>query len=930
MSNNSKKVSIVVPVYNVEKYIDRCLESLVNQTLKDIEIIVVNDGSTDNSKEVIEKYQKEYPEMLKVYTIKNSGAAKARNIGLEKASGEYIGFVDSDDFVSKTMFEELYNKAINDNADIVKCAYYRVQEDKCIERETDSEYDYGKSIHEDKSLIINSTPYIWNKIFRKKMLDSYKIKFPDIQIYEDLVFTYKSFMVANKISKVNNPLYYYIVIRENSLTFKFSEKRFDIFPAFKELTSFAKKIDCLEELREEMLFILLKHVYVVLEKDSSRSTAGMKEKYINKIFNYLDKNFDDWKDNIYFEKYNKDKKKYTSKLYWRYRIIFNKNKRKKIKKVVNVIKSTLTNKENLGKEYLKQRKSPIDEKLILLNSQQGDNINGNMFYLLKELQNEKYNDFKIFVAHKDEKKENFCIKLNSYGFRYELVSVNSKKYTKILATAKYLFNDTSFPTYFIKREQQIYLNTWHGTPLKTLGKATVNDFYDIANLQKNFVVANYLLYPSQYMIDHMMEDFMLDNIATGKIMLCGYPRNEVFFDTKRREELKSELDMTDKEIIAYMPTWRGNVRNVSLEEQLEEIKEYLEKIDKSLKDNQILYVNFHPYVGNNIDFEVYNRIKAFPEEYETYDFLNACDTLITDYSSVFFDYAITRNKIILFTYDEEEYLRDRGMYISLDELPFPKVETVDQLIKEINKPKSYNDDDFLKKYCYYDTADVSSKICNYIILNKKVKLEIKEIKKNNRKNILIYAGALNKNKVTDKLISATKDVQKSTKYNYYITYITKKIKKNKRQLSEMKDNGIYYMGQLGILSNVGKIEKIILSLAGKIKQIYNLFNRKIDSIYMTELNRIYGNAEFSGIILYGKIGIRKIYEFSNLKGRKIIYLTDKNDFNKKVNKKIYERYDYILSDNEEVIKEVKKFYNNINIMKTEEFKDLNYFDKYIN
>ena len=221
LSNNSKKVSIVVPVYNVEKYIDRCLESLVNQTLKDIEIIVVNDGSTDNSKEVIEKYQKEYPEMLKVYTIKNSGAAKARNIGLEKASGEYIGFVDSDDFVSKTMFEELYNKAINDNADVVKCAYYKVQEDKYIEKEIETEFDYGKSIREDKSILINSTPYIWNKIFKKELIDKYKIKFPDIRIYEDLVFTYKLFMVANKISKVNNTLYFYISFQENSLTYKF-------------------------------------------------------------------------------------------------------------------------------------------------------------------------------------------------------------------------------------------------------------------------------------------------------------------------------------------------------------------------------------------------------------------------------------------------------------------------------------------------------------------------------------------------------------------------------------------------------------------------------------------------------------------------------------------------------------------------------------
>ncbi len=926
---NNKKISIIIPVYNVENYLERCLNSLVNQTLQNIEIIIINDGSTDNSENIIKNYLEKYPDMIKSFTTGNVGPAKARNIGLENATGEYIGFVDSDDYVSENMYEKLYNKAKEENSDIVTCAYYRVYEEKSIEKEVLDNLEFGKSASENHELLIETTPYVWNKIFKTELIKKNNAEFANLRIYEDLVFTYSMLITANRISKVYEPLYFYTVTRQTSLTHKFSEKRFDIFKAFDELKEFAKRKNCLNIFKDDIIYIFLKHFYVVLEQDVSADTANLKKKYINEVFKFANSNMENWKDNYYFERSNKNKKNYTSKKYWKLRILLNKKIRGKAKRLKDILKKLFSTKISIGKKFLKYMKEPIDEKAILLNSQQGDNINGNMFYLLKALQNDNFSDYKIYVAHKNEKLESFKEKLDKYNFRYKLINNESKKYAKILATSKFLFNDTSFPIYFIKRKEQIYLNTWHGTPLKTLGKATANDFYDIANLQKNFVVSDYLLYPSKYMLDHMMEDYMLNNIANGKILLSGYPRNEIFFDEVRRKSLREELNLENKELIAYMPTWRGNVRNVSLEEQLEQIKDYLMQIDGSLKSNQILYVNFHPYVGNNIDFAIYNNIKPFPSEYETYDFLNICDVLITDYSSVFFDYSITKNKIILFAYDEEEYLKDRGMYLQLSELPFPIVKNVEQLIKEINEPKQYNDEEFLKKYCNYDAKDVSTKICNFIILNKKEKLVIKNIEKNKKKNVLIYAGVLNKNSQTDELILSCKNAKENLEYNYYMSYITRKIKKNKRQLKDLENNGMNYMGQLGILSNTGKCQNLLLSLVGRLKFMYNITKNKVDAIYKTELKRNYDDIEFKATILYGKIGIRKIYEFSNISGKKILYLTCKKDFNKKVNKKIYERYNHILCADEEVFEEVKKYCKNAKALKINKIDNLNEFNKYI-
>ena len=124
-----KKVSIIVPIYNVEKYLSKCLDSLVNQTLADIEIIIVNDGSPDNSYKIVKDYLKKYPDKIKYYEKSNGGQGSARNLGLTKATGEYVGYVDSDDYVNLTMYEKMYQKAKKTDADIVMCAHTIVYED---------------------------------------------------------------------------------------------------------------------------------------------------------------------------------------------------------------------------------------------------------------------------------------------------------------------------------------------------------------------------------------------------------------------------------------------------------------------------------------------------------------------------------------------------------------------------------------------------------------------------------------------------------------------------------------------------------------------------------------------------------------------------------------------------------------------------------
>ena len=184
------KVSVIVPVYNVEKYLKRCLDSLVNQTLSDIEIICVNDGSTDGSAQILEEYAKK-DNRIKIITQVNSGLSEARNAGIKAANGEYIGLVDSDDFVDKEFYEKLYNAAISNNCDIACGNVVRGNDrkkDKVLLNYPEERV--VKSIRERYEITgVPNHCYVWNKIYKREPLLSSGITFIRGIVYEDMPFT---------------------------------------------------------------------------------------------------------------------------------------------------------------------------------------------------------------------------------------------------------------------------------------------------------------------------------------------------------------------------------------------------------------------------------------------------------------------------------------------------------------------------------------------------------------------------------------------------------------------------------------------------------------------------------------------------------------------------------------------------------------------
>ncbi|MTQ02934.1 glycosyltransferase, partial [Turicibacter sanguinis] len=225
------KVSVIVPVYNGEEYIRKCLNSLVNQTLDSLEIIVIDDGSKDNTKTILDEFIYQYPEIIKVYSVSNGGQGRARNYGVQFATGKYIGFVDSDDYVSPTMYETLYQKAISGDYDLVISSYYRVDEQ---ERILFSEMKESKP----NKLDINTSP--WNKLYKKSIWNEYNIKFSEGLWYEDLEAVIPFLFISNKIGWITEELYYYVQ-RPNSSINLYDNRVEDIFSVFNHIYDFCNQ-----------------------------------------------------------------------------------------------------------------------------------------------------------------------------------------------------------------------------------------------------------------------------------------------------------------------------------------------------------------------------------------------------------------------------------------------------------------------------------------------------------------------------------------------------------------------------------------------------------------------------------------------------------------------------------------------------------------
>ena len=284
------KVSVIVPVYNVEKYIEKSLESLVKQTLEDIEIIIVNDGSTDNSEMIIKKYIKKYPNKIVYLTKTNGGLSDARNFGLPYANGEYVAFLDSDDYVESNIYKDMYELAIKENSDLVECDFIWEYPNK-------KRIDVGEIYNGKHEMLEKIRVVAWNKLIKKSALEKANVIFPKGFRYEDVEFTYKLIPYIEKVSFFKKPCIHYIQ-RENSISNSQNERTKEIFDVFEHVIEYYKEKNLFEEYKTELEYTYTRYLLCSsLLRMCKIKDKKIRKELLNLTWINLNEKFPNWKKN---------------------------------------------------------------------------------------------------------------------------------------------------------------------------------------------------------------------------------------------------------------------------------------------------------------------------------------------------------------------------------------------------------------------------------------------------------------------------------------------------------------------------------------------------------------------------------------------------------------------------------------------------------
>ena len=297
---NNGLISIIIPVFNNEKYFERCISSVINQTYKNIEIIIINDCSTDNVEKIILKYKELDNRIIYEKNTNNMGVGYSRNRGIDLSNGKYIYFLDSDDYIEDNCLELLHSVIKeNDSFSCMLKGYKEVNGVKSMASRTKEE------------LLLLQSPSICIRLFNKSIIDESNIRFSNLKIAEDLEFMYKIILYNDNISYVDEALYTYVIHEDSSLRI-YNDNQLDTLKAMDSVVEYAKKIGKYDLYKENIEFTAVSHILVGTIGRILR-TVSYKKEDIDKCINYINEKYPNWKQNKFVIKYFMNNEKILSK-----------------------------------------------------------------------------------------------------------------------------------------------------------------------------------------------------------------------------------------------------------------------------------------------------------------------------------------------------------------------------------------------------------------------------------------------------------------------------------------------------------------------------------------------------------------------------------------------------------------------------------------
>lgn len=281
-------VSVIIPAYNAEKTIEKCLDSLFNQTLKEIEIIVINDCSKDNTLKILKKYKNK---IKLIDNKKNLGPAGSRNKGLDVAQGKYIGFVDADDWVAPNMYELMSSK-MNDEVDLVACS--RINVTKNGEKPI-----INKNKDTDAKAFTKTSNYNCDKLFKREIIEKHHLRLPEQYSYaEDFAFGIRYKYYANKMCILEEPLYYYLADSEGSITNSYKRNLLNIIKVLEDMLDFFKKENAFEKYEKELIELSAGFYVRRTREFKNFNDKKLQREFVSEFLKYFKNNFKNYKHQI--------------------------------------------------------------------------------------------------------------------------------------------------------------------------------------------------------------------------------------------------------------------------------------------------------------------------------------------------------------------------------------------------------------------------------------------------------------------------------------------------------------------------------------------------------------------------------------------------------------------------------------------------------
>ncbi|MDG9721392.1 bifunctional glycosyltransferase/CDP-glycerol:glycerophosphate glycerophosphotransferase [Streptomyces sp. DH41] len=711
------KLSLVVPVYNVRAYLSECIDSVLGQDYADFELIAVNDCSPDGSGAILDEYARHDPRMRVIHLTENVGLGRARNAGLEKAQGEYVLFLDSDDTLSDGALAAIAGRLeATGNPEVLVYDYARTYWDGRVSRNMRSDLlsAEGPDVFSlaERPKLLDLLQIVWNKAYRRDFVLENGLTFPP-GYYEDAPWTFCSMISAERITVLDRVCVLYRQRREGGNILKtVSRKHFDVFDQYRRVFDFLDQHEKLDQWRGPLFRKMIDHYLTILERPGRLPRDARAEFFHRAAADYrarLPEGFQLPAGNRRHKYSMLQRDAYPAMMGALATVKARQQVKTRTRRVLNRSKRSA-----MGVFYRSQLKLPLDENLAVFSAYWSRSVSCNPAAIDAELGRLAPHIRRVWAVRPE------AVKNVPAGV--EFVRVGSREYWAAVARAKYLVNNVNYGDSVVKREGQVYLQTHHGTPLKTMG----------LDQQKYPASTNMNFRKLLERCDRWDVSLSSNRFSTGvweRVYPCsytslesGYPRNDVLVTATAEDVRAAREDLGLREgttAFLYTPTHReyqsGFVPRLDLE-----------RVAERLGPDVTLLVRGHYFYGGSsrlAEFQSAGRIvdvSAHPSVERLY---LAADGLITDYSSAMFDYANLDRPIVIFADDWDTYSVVRGTYFDvLREAPGAVATTQEELIDLLTSGQWRDDraaearDRFRRRFCDFDDGHASERVVRHVFL----------------------------------------------------------------------------------------------------------------------------------------------------------------------------------------------------------------------